>query len=514
MNWLLLINLLVPLVCGLLIPPVKPLRERKALRFFTGGAVLLTAVLTAAAVIPGKSSLTLFNLLPDCPVYFRTDGPGRLFAALTVSMWCLSTLFSFEYMNHEEKESRYQTFSLMSLAALLGVCYSGNLITTYLFYELMTLATFPLVMHEQTKEAISGGMTYLYYSIAGAFLGLVGIFFMNACADETEREGGRLAYAAGGFLKENLSSSETRVLLAVSLLMLVGLSAKAGMFPLHGWLPKAHPVAPAPASALLSGNITKMGILFVIRVIFYSLGADFLKDTWVEYTLLSFAALTVLLGSALAWREKLFKKRLAYSTVSQTSYILLGIYMLEPTALTGGLMHVVFHSVIKNLLFLAAGAVIYSTGETRVDRIGGVGRRLPVTMWCFTVASLSLVGIPPTSAFISKWYLAMGALKRGLPVFRYLVPVCLLLSALLTAGYLFSVTVKAFFVPRHEEEENGISTEIENPEGYLTASERTYSEVPPKMLVPLVILAALSLLFGLFPGILSGLLDRFVPSLF
>ncbi len=514
MNWLILVTIVVPLIGGLLCLVLKKMLSRQNLNLLTGTVVLFTAFLTAALVIPGNSTLQLFELLPGIPVYFAVDEMGRIFAALTVSMWCCSTLFSFEYMKHQEKEERYSAFSLMSLAALLGVCFSGNLVTTYLFYEMMTLATFPLVMHEQTKEAIAAGMNYLYYSVAGAFLGLVGIFFIYVNAADSTRVGGKLAYQMGGFLKADLSGSESTVLLVVSFLMLLGLAAKAGMYPLHGWLPKAHPVAPAPASALLSGNITKMGILFTIRVIYYALGQAYLRNTWVEYTLLALATLTVLMGSAIAYREKVLKKRLAYSTVSQTSYVLVGVYMLHPVALVGGLMHVIFHSVIKNLLFLCAGAVIYNTGETRVDRIGGIGRKMPITMGCFTIAGLSLVGIPPTSAFISKWYLATGAMDRSISVFMYLVPAMLLVSALLTAGYLFTVSAQAFFVPRKEEEENGLSDEQENIPGYLPKSERVYSEVSWKMLVPLLVLSGLSLFLGLFPNVITDFCNGWINLLF
>jgi multicomponent Na+:H+ antiporter subunit D len=276
--------------------------------------------------------------------------------------------------------------------------------------------------------------------------------------------------------------------------MLIGLACKAGMFPLHGWLPKAHPVAPSPASALLSGNITKMGILFTVRVIFYSVGQEFLQETWVMDVLLCLSLFTVFMGSMLAFREKLLKKRLAYSTVSQTSYCLTGIYLLSGTALTGALMHVVFHSVIKNLLFLCAGAIIVQTGKKSVSELKGIGRIMPATMRCFTVAGLALVGIPPLSGFISKWYLAEGAIESGLPGFMYLVPVVLLISALLTAGYLLTVSADAFFGKTEEET----------------------ARCPKSMylLPPLIIGAILAVVLGIFPDPLTNFLERIVAGLF
>ena len=491
MDWILLLPVLVP-VCGAVCLLAFGSRFGKK----TAEAITLFCVFAAGIsvlVISQKNglSLTVLPLLPELPVYFRPDGVSHVFAGITAFMWFLSTWFSFGYLKEDERETKYQMFSLLSLGALLGVCYSGNLITTYLFYEMMTLVTFPLVLHERTKEAVSAGLTYLYYSVAGAFLGLCGIFFLYANAMDGDRPGGKLAYLEGGFLKAGASKS---VLLPVICLMLIGLACKAGMFPLHGWLPKAHPVAPSPASALLSGNITKMGILFTVRVIFYSVGQEFLQDTWVMDVLLCLSLFTVFMGSMLAFREKLLKKRLAYSTVSQTSYCLTGIYLLSGTALTGALMHVVFHSVIKNLLFLCAGAIIVQTGKKSVSELKGIGRIMPATMRCFTVAGLALVGIPPLSGFISKWYLAEGAIESGLPGFMYLVPVVLLISALLTAGYLLTISEDAFFGKTEEET----------------------ARCPKSMylLPPLIIGAILAVVLGIFPDPLTNFLERIVAGLF
>lgn len=491
MDWILLLPVLVP-VCGAVCLLAFGSRFGKK----TAEAITLLCVFAAGISVLVISqnnglSLTVLPLLPELPVYFRPDGVSHVFAGITAFMWFLSTWFSFGYLKEDERETKYQMFSLLSLGALLGVCYSGNLITTYLFYEMMTLVTFPLVLHERTKEAVSAGLTYLYYSVAGAFLGLCGIFFLYANAMDGDRPGGKLAYLEGGFLKAGASKS---VLLPVICLMLIGLACKAGMFPLHGWLPKAHPVAPSPASALLSGNITKMGILFTVRVIFYSVGQEFLQETWVMDVLLCLSLFTVFMGSMLAFREKLLKKRLAYSTVSQTSYCLTGIYLLSGTALTGALMHVVFHSVIKNLLFLCAGAIIVQTGKKSVSELRGIGRIMPATMRCFTVAGLALVGIPPFSGFISKWYLAEGAIESGLPGFMYLVPVVLLISALLTAGYLLTVSADAFFGKTEEET----------------------ARCPKSMylLPPLVIGAILAVVLGIFPDPLTNFLERIVAGLF
>ncbi|MBO4766563.1 MAG: proton-conducting membrane transporter [Lachnospiraceae bacterium] len=503
--WLMPAAVLLPVIGALCVCLCEPLRRNvRRMRSVVFATVSATAAIVICIALLGKVDIAPAKFLPRVPIYFRSDGIAGLFSVLTVSMWLLSTVFSFDYMSHGEREERYQTFSLLSLGALMGVCFSGNLVTTYIFYEMMTLATFPLVMHEQTKEAISAGMTYLYYSLAGAFLGLVGIFFLYRCADPArEATGGILSYAAGGFLKPGMTGTETAGLLVAVFFMLLGFGSKVGMFPLHGWLPKAHPVAPAPASALLSGNITKMGILFVIRVVYYSVGPSFLQGTWVQKTLLTLAMITVFLGSMLAFREKVMKKRLAYSTVSQTSYILAGLYLMSPeAAFTGAILHIVFHSVIKNLLFLCAGAVIARDGKTKVSEWKGLGRTEPAVMAVFTVGGLALVGIPPFSGFVSKWQIATGALASGVPVFRYCVPVILLISALLTAGYLITVSADAFFVP---EPENAGNAEENDP-----VPSENRRRLSLRMAFPLFILAAAATLFGLFPNALT----EFAASLF
>ncbi len=530
--WLLPITVVVPLLGAILLMTPVGRKGLRTVRLVTGAFVTATTILVIVVALLGENEIELFELLPDIPVFFRSDKTAVWFAVLTVAMWMTSTCFSFEYMNHEKREKRYCIFSMLALAALMGVCFSGNLVTTYLFYEMMTLASFPLVMHEQTKEAISAGITYLYYSLAGAFLGLIGVFFLYSFAEERSVPGGVIAYSAGGFLRDNLSSSESTALTIVVFFMLIGLGSKVGMYPLHGWLPKAHPVAPAPASALLSGNITKMGILFVIRVVFFAVGPDFLRGTWAQYALLGLALLTVFLGSMLAFREKVFKKRLAYSTVSQTSYVLVGLYLLAPVAAMGAFLHVIFHSITKNLLFLVAGAIIYRTGRTKVAQMKGIGLIMPITMICFTLGGLALVGIPPFSGFVSKWYLAAGALETDTGAMRYIVPVILIISALLTAGYLITMASDAFFVvdehgghgaaapaakkedaSENESGEADEPAEEEFPE--IRAEDAGHEkEASPFILVPLVILAAGTLFFGLFPSLLTGWVEQILNAVF
>ena len=270
---------------------------------------------------------------------------------------------------------------------------------------------------------------------------------------------------------------------------------KAGLFPLHAWLPAAHPVAPAPASAVLSAIIVKMGVLGILRIVYYMVGAEFIRGTWVQTVWIILTLITIFMGSMMAYREKIFKKRLAYSTVSQASYILFGIALLDPTALTGSLLHVVFHAIIKSALFMSAGAIIYKTGKTRVDEFRGIGKEMPVTIWCYTFASLALIGIPPASGFISKWYLIIGALESEIRIFCWLGPVILLLSALLTAGYLLPITIN----------------------GFLPGADYDYRSLrkrePGKMMVvPILVFACLAVLFGVLPNPLTEFITGIVNT--
>lgn len=422
---------------------------------------------------------TVLQLTDTLKLSFRADELSLLFAALTTVMWLLVGIYSFGYMAHDEHKKRYAFFYILVYFVLLGLDFSANLVTMYLFYELMTLSSMPLILHEMKEESISAAMKYLYYSIAGAFLALFGIFVLSQYAPTME-------FVAGGSMAAGEMSHQGLIFAGI-FLMIIGFGAKAGMFPLHAWLPIAHPVAPAPASAVLSGVITKSGVLAIIRIVFYIVGADVIRGSWVQTSWMVLALLTVVMGSTRAYFEKVLKKRLAYSTVSQVSYVLFGLSTLHPLGVTGALLHVIFHSVSKNLLFMGAGSIIHQTGKTKVTELRGIGRRMPVTLGCFTFAALSLVGIPPFAGFFSKWYLANGSLASGMAGFSWAGPVVLLLSALLTAGYLFPIGVQGF-LPGKEYDK--------------TASEKC--EAGLNMTVPMMILAALTLLLGIFS---SGIIE-------
>lgn len=486
-----LLPILMPILMGTILLFLKKMKERKALLLYTGTGLLLTGVFAWNVIFNAAGQqVTLFWLTERIPVLLKTDALGRLFLAAAAVVWICAGFFSFSYMKHEKNERRFYGFFLITFGVLMGLGQSGNLVTMYAFYELMTLASFPLVIHNQSKEAVMAGLKYLFYSFFGAYMALFGLFFLCRYTDT-------VTFTPGGTLNAELAAEHGGLLLVIAGLMILGFSVKAGMFPLHAWLPTAHPAAPSPASAALSGIIVKCGVFAIFRVVFYLFGAEFLRGTWVQNVFLALSLLTVFMGSMLAFGEDILKKRLAYSTVSQLSYILFGIALLEPAAVSGSLLHLIGHALVKSTLFLCAGAVICQSGFTKVSELRGIGRRMPVTVWCFTLASFGLIGIPPTCGFISKWYLAAGALASGVPIFQYAGPVILIISALLTAGYLLPVTVKGFF-PGGEAAHDDAWKKCEG-DGL--------------MLMPLVVLTALSLLLGMFPNIVLNYIDGILSGI-
>lgn len=477
---LLMIPVILPILAGLLLLILPEWKSRKGMYAYVGTILVLTGVFVILDCLGESSGFVLFYLTKTLPVYFKLDGMGKLFAAAVTVVWLLAGFFAFEYMKHEQKEKRYFGFYLIVYGVLIALDFSGNLVTFYLFYELMTLTTLPLVFHSGTKEAIMAGLKYLFYSLTGAYMALFGIYFLYRYSDT-------LTFTAGGVLNENLAAGHETLLLVAAMLMIVGFGVKAGMFPLHAWLTAAHPVAPAPASAALSGIIVKCGVLGIIRVVYDMFGADFLRGSWVQTVWLTLTLITVFMGSMMAYREKVLKRRLAYSTISQVSYILFGLAVMEPAALTGALFHTVCHAFTKCGLFLAAGAIIFQTGKTRVDELRGIGKEMPATIWCYTLLSLTLVGIPPTGGVLGKWYLMTGSLDSGIPIFSWLGPVILLISALLTAGYLLPITIN----------------------GFLPGADYDYRVLKKKepawmMVIPLLLLTALAVGMGMFA---DGLLE-------
>lgn len=485
---ILLLPVIIPVLFGIMLFVFKGFDDRKKRNMYTGAALLISAAVTLNIVFCTEGTLTLWKITESASITLKCDGLTKFFAVLMCLMWNIVGFYAFDYMKHEENEKRFFAFYLIVMGVLSGIYMSANLITLYLFYELMTLTSLPLVLHSLTPEAISAGKKYLFYSVGGAFLSLISIFYIYTKCNVSD-------FVAGGFLGE-VPAGDKNMLLVFIFLAIVGFGCKAGLFPLQDWLPTAHPVAPSPASAVLSGVITKSGVFVIIRLIFFSIGADFIRGTWVQYAWMGLALLTVFLGSMMAYNEKVMKKRFAYSTVSQVSYVLFGLSLLSATGMKGALLHVIFHSVIKDGLFLVAGAIIVYTGIKNVDGLKGIAKRMPTVIWCFTFFALALVGIPPASGFVSKWFLCLGALEGEIGVFRFLGPAVLLISALLTAGYLLPITIGGFF-----------------PGNDFDYGKCEKCKVSPLMTVPLIILAVAAVGFGLFPDFITEAIDSIAAGL-
>ena len=477
---MLLLPVIIPLVGSV---PLFCMKNDKKRRALTAAIVLFSAALAVFAALNGADDVLLLKISSRLYLRFGIDALSAFFLVLISAVWCLVQFHAFGYMSHEGKEGQFFGFYTLTFAMLLALSMAKNAVTLYMCFELMTLCSTPLVLHSGSEAARSGALKYLGYSTLGAALALMGFFLLSGCVRSLE-------FVAGG---TDILPGQEPLAVAAWFLIVIGFGCKAGMVPLQLWLTEAHPVAPSPASAVLSGVITKGGVLAILRATFYVLGADFLSGTWAQEILKWLAVITVFTGSMLALRERLLKKRLAYSTVSQVSYVLFGIFSLNTAGFTGAMLQVAFHSLAKDVLFLTAGSVIFAAGCTRVDQLSGIGRKMPVTMWCFAIAALSLIGIPPTGGFVSKWQLAMGALaNRGwVDVFGVVV---LMVSALLTAFYLLPIVASAFFPGKDAPEAPG-------------------KEVWLSMLLPPAVFSALILLLGMMPAGLSRWVTALAGSL-
>ena len=480
----------VLIVLSILLPVAAGLFIKKMNRGSMAAVLAAEAALNAAIAFTAGKSAVVWRFTQGLELMTGADALSRLFGVLISAVWLLAGIYAFGYMEHEHEKPRFYRYFMLTEAALMLIVYSGNFFTFFMGFEAMTVLSMPMVIHEQDAAARSAALKYMGFSIFGASAALAGFFVLNCYGVST-------VFTPGGVLDAARTAGKEDMLRAVWLIMVVGFGAKAGMFPLHSWLPTAHPVAPSPASAVLSGVITKCGVLAIIRVTFNLFGIQLLSGSWAQTAALVLALITVFMGSMMALGEKLIKKRLAYSTVSQVSYVLFGLMLMNAKGFEGAMLQAVFHMLAKNALFMWAGAVIHETGLTRVDELRGLGRRMPAAMWGFTIASLSLIGIPPTGGFVSKWYLASGALGYESYAMGISGVCVLIISALLTAGYLLPIMAAAFFPGR---------------EAYFTPVER--KEPAMTMLVPVLVLAILTVVTGVFPNIITDAIAPVTRALF
>ncbi|MBE5778361.1 MAG: proton-conducting membrane transporter [Clostridiales bacterium] len=420
---MLVLAMTLPLIAGVLLLFIKP---RSAA--FRGWYVMLSALGTSALAAwviftPGDHAFTLLRLTEELTISFRLDGLGRIFAGLAALLWPMVSLYALEYMEHESGENTFFGWFLMAYAATLGISFSEDLMSLFVFYEMLTLSTLPLVMQGMRTQRVHAGRKYLYYSMGGtalAFLALVTV---------AEYGGGN--FILGG--NPALGEAPLSLLLPMFVLGFFGFGVKAAVFPLHGWLPTAG-VAPTPVTALLHAvAVVKAGAFAVIRLGYYCYAPSMVAGTWAQYVCLGAAILTILIGSAVALRERHLKRRFAYSTMSNLSYVLFGAMLLSPAGLEASLVHLIFHALMKIVLFLCIGAVMIKAHGRFVHDLRGLGRRMPVVSAVFLLGALSLTGIPPLPGFQSKWLLAEAGIQGG--VMGMIGTCVLIISAVLTAMY-------------------------------------------------------------------------------
>ena len=430
-------------VLGAAAIPLLPFRSRKGMLWYIEAVVLLTSVMVGGLLLGGKTEVFhVVHFVQNLSISFKIDGMSMVFAGLVAILWPLATLYAFEYMSHEKNEKAFFLFYVMTYGVTLGIAFASDILTMYFFYELLTLVTVPLVMHTMTREAILAVRRYLYYSIGGAAFALMGMIFVIVYGNTCE-------FQLGGVFSPVALLRHGDMLLWIYFFSFMGFGVKAAVFPVSSWLPQAG-VAPTPVTALLHAvAVVNAGAFAIIRLTYYSFGTEFLRGTWVQDVVMAITMFTIVYGCSRAVKESHIKRRLAWSTVSNLSYILFGAVMMTPQGLVGALTHFVFHGFMKITSFLCAGAYMHQTGKKYVYEMDGMGRSMKITFGCFAVSSLGLMGVPGFAGFISKWNLTAAAVDSG-NVLAYVGVACLLLSALLTAIYMLSVVSRAFFPSRRE----------------------------------------------------------------
>jgi multicomponent Na+:H+ antiporter subunit D len=466
---------LLAVLTSLLVVPIlvscRNSNVREAWTFIAAIIKFSIIVSMVPVVLSGKLlDLTIYEVLPGLALKFRVDAFGLLFAIVASSLWIITSGYSIGYMRSlkEHSQTRYFCFFALSLSATIGVAFSANLLTLYLFYEMLSFSTYPLVTHHQDREARSSGRKYLVY-ILGSSIG-----FVLPAMVISYHMAGTLEFANQGFLAGH--GSQTTIL--ILLLFFIFGFAKAGIMPMHSWLPAAM-VAPTPVSALLHAvAVVKVGVFCVTRTITGVFGTDLLSSFHLDTIICVIASITVITSSLIALSQDGLKRRLAFSTIGQLSYIVLGIGLLSRAGMEGGMLHIAMHAFGKITLFFCAGAIFVATGIKNISQMKGIGKRMPITMAAFFIGSLSVIGIPPCGGFISKWLLLIGTVQAE----QYWILAVLLISSLLNAAYFLPIVYHAFFCT---DQESGFQNEIK--------------EAPPWCVVPLSLTAICSIILFFSP---------------
>ncbi|MFZ0470873.1 MAG: proton-conducting transporter membrane subunit [Thiogranum sp.] len=407
---------------------------RAGLNLAGAGLKLVLVGLLIWGVFHERAYETRWTLAPGLDLVLHADTLSVLFVSLSSVLWLVTTVYAIGYLESSPHRSRFFGFFSLCVSATVGLALAGNLFTFLIFYELLTLATYPLVAHRGTPEALRGARIYLAYTLGGGALLLTGTVWLHVIAGPTD-------FVEGGVLSRLPAEYHPR-LQVIFLLLIIGLGVKAALVPLHGWLPQAM-VAPAPVSALLHAvAVVKAGAFGIVRVVYDVYGVHFADQLGLLGALGIAAAVTIVYGSVRALFQDNLKKRLAYSTVSQVSYIALGTAILGPVGTIGGIVHLVHQGIMKITLFFTAGNYAETLGIHKISEMNGVGRRMPGTTLAFSVAALGMIGVPPVAGFVSKWYLGLGAVEAGMAA--WIMPV-LIASSVLNAAYFLPVLYRAWF---------------------------------------------------------------------
>lgn len=476
-----LIIILSSLIPGLIIFTLREDQVRLRIALNLTGALLKMGLvgLMLLGVSQGLEFRFSVPFLPGGGLVLQGDALSLQFITLSSILWLATTVYAIGYLEDSPLRSRFFGYFSLCVSATVGLALAGNLVTFLLFYELLTLATFPLVVHRGTRQSLRAGRIYLSYTLGGGALLLMGVALLHSLTGSPD-------FVAGGYLTPLMEEHSASLMLAFGLII-AGLGVKAALLPLHGWLPQAM-VAPAPVSALLHAvAVVKAGAFGIVRVVYDVFGVEPMQALGLSLPLMALAAATILYGSVKALQQREIKKRLAYSTVSQVSYITLGVAMLGPIAAVGALAHLVHQGLMKVTLFYCAGNFAETLGIHNIREMDGVGRRMPLTMTAFTIGALGMIGVPPTAGFISKWYLGYGALDAG----HDWVLLVFVLSGLLNAVYFLPLLYRGWFAkaPAQWPAQSSLGN-----------GKPGWGETHWMLLAPVLFTATLALLVGIFAG--------------
>lgn len=469
-----LIAILLPIVGGVSVR-FLPFQRKWGRYIFLEMIMIITTLIVWGLISGGPTEVFhVVHFVNNMSISFKIDGMTMVFAGLVSVLWPLATLYGFEYMEHHDRQETFFMFYSITYGVTLGIAFASDMLTMYFFYELLTFSTLPLVMHTLKREAVLATRKYLYYSLGGAAFALMGMVFLMVYGDSLE-------FTLGGVLSMEKLAGRENMMLWIYLFAFLGFGVKAAIFPLSEWLPEAG-VAPTPVTALLHAvAVVKAGVFAIIRLTYYSFDMDLIRGTWVQNVLMILAMFTVVYGCSKAVKEAHVKRRLAYSTVSNLSYIIFGVTIMTPLGLVGALCHLVSHAFMKICAFMCAGAFMHQTGKKYVFDMDGLGPKMPIVFMSLGLSGMGLMGVPGLAGFASKWNLAAAAVHSK-NITAYIGIICLLVSALLTAIYMMSILVRAFFPVKELQEENMIH--VKDP-GW-------------KMCVPILVCGVCIILLGIF----------------